>query len=214
MHKILELLLDFVIAIIVWIGKTECNENISISDSRYLRYSVYWARSVAIKSFPGFLPNYWAVTLDPLKWRSNIFVWHFILILVSSRSVFHFVQFIARPSQGIFIGWVFLGNFIFHDDNDIDIPETLLLYSVKAKSHVVFAVSGRYHESAVTTFIKHPRTLDSFDKKTSMLSSSPEVVTCLNFNPFKRCIFMALGNFISIESRTLSKHDYRVKLSS
>ena len=56
MHKILEILLTFVIAIIVWIGKTECNGNISISDSRYLRFSVYWA--VAIESFPGFLPNY------------------------------------------------------------------------------------------------------------------------------------------------------------
>ena len=58
---------------------------------------------------------------------------------------------------------MFLGNFIFYDDNDIDIPETLSFYSVKAKSHVVFAVSGGYHETAVTTFIKHPRTLDSCD---------------------------------------------------
>ena len=90
-----KILLGFVIAIIVWIGKAQCNENISISDSRYLRFSVYWA--VAIESFPGFLPNYWAVTLDSLNWRSNIFVWHFISILVSSRYVFHFVQFIARP---------------------------------------------------------------------------------------------------------------------
>ena len=46
MHKILETLLGFVIAIIVWIGKTQCNGNISISDSRYIRFSVYWAVAI------------------------------------------------------------------------------------------------------------------------------------------------------------------------